>query len=507
MVGAMNVALERAGRMLPWLAGVVMSLGLVITARQTTPLALVALPAAVTFALAVLRWPWIAYAALIASVPVQQLGAAGAGGAALTATRACFVIALGAYLVALTVQRRPVVLTPLLVPFTMLVVWMLATTLVATNHGAALAEASRWCIALVAFVIGLQFLAGAPDRRLIGVVCVMAAAGALEAAIGSIRGLLALGPESFAVGTAFARAYGTFGRPNTFAGYLEMTVFPAFWLGVAALPLIRRQYRVYLGARNAGFAASVAERRALVWSVAMAAFLLGCSAAMLGGIALSYSRGAWLGAAAGIGLTVSVRLWRYWPVALAAAPLIALVIVAGGARVAPQALTERITSIADEARPFDAAAVPITDENFAVAERMAHWQAGWHMFEDHPVAGVGTGNFNARYPDYFVRAEFRFSQGHAHNYYIHALAETGIIGLALYLTLILSFFIVALRVAAGGDDALASALALGALGTMTAMYVHNFFENLHVLNLSVQLGATWALLLAARERGRRSRAT
>jgi O-antigen ligase len=225
--------------------------------------------------------------------------------------------------------------------------------------------------------------------------------------------------------------------------------------------------------------------------------LLGSAAVMLGGIVISFSRGAWLGITAGFALTTFVAVRRYWRVIIPAIPVAVLVAVVGLSLIAPATLTNRITSITEEARPFDASAITIDEDNFAVVERMAHWQAGWHMFEDHPMTGVGAGNFNARYPDYYVRETFRFSQGHAHNFYIHMLAENGIVGLALYLTLILSFAFVALRVATASTDRLAGALALGALGTMTAVYIHNVFENLHVLNLGVQLSVTWALTVAA----------
>jgi hypothetical protein len=80
------------------------------------------------------------------------------------------------------------------------------------------------------------------------------------------------------------------------------------------------------------------------------------------------------------------------------------------------------------------------------------------------------------------------------------LAENGIVGLAIYLTLILSFLIVSLRVALATTDRLTWALALGALGTMSAVYVHNMFENLHVLNLGIQLSVSWALAIAAHHR-------
>jgi O-antigen ligase len=197
---------------------------------------------------------------------------------------------------------------------------------------------------------------------------------------------------------------------------------------------------------------------------------------------------------------MALALRRHWHLIVPAVPVAILAGLVVLAIAAPATLTERVASISEEARPFDASSITIDDDNFAVVERMAHWQAGWHMFEDHPLAGVGAGNFNARYPDYYVRETFRTSQGHAHNFYIHMLAENGIVGLAIYLTLILSFAFVALRVTLASTDRLAGALALGALGTMTAVYVHNTFENLHVLNLGVQLSVTWALAIAAHHR-------
>jgi O-antigen ligase len=199
-------------------------------------------------------------------------------------------------------------------------------------------------------------------------------------------------------------------------------------------------------------------------------------------------------------VTGLVAVRRYWHVVLTVVPVAVLVAIMGVQLLAPATLADRVTSISEEARPFDASSITITPDNFAVVERMAHWQAGWRMFEDQPLTGVGAGNFNEAYPDYYVRETFQFSQGHAHNFYIHMLAENGIVGLALYLVVIISFGLVALRVALSATDRMTGALALGSLGTMAAVYVHNGFENLHVLNLSVQLSASWALAVVAHRR-------
>jgi putative inorganic carbon (hco3(-)) transporter len=231
--------------------------------------------------------------------------------------------------------------------------------------------------------------------------------------------------------------------------------------------------------------------------------LVGCSAVILAGVAFSFSRGAWLGVTVGLIVTFTVALRRFWLPAVAMAPLAVLLLVFVSAAT-PDALAGRLSSISAEARPFDASSATIDEDNFATVERMAHWQAGLAMFRDHPISGVGPGNYNVMYPDYFVRTDFRISQGHAHNYYVHALAETGAVGLLLYVLLLVVFLVLALRVSLR-ETGIAQAIALGALGTTTAVMVHNVFENLHVLNLGVQISATWALALAAYRSSRPNR--
>jgi O-antigen ligase len=485
-------------RSFAWLAGSSLALLLVLATLLISPLVLVALPAAALGALALLRWPWLGVALLVASVPAQQLGAIGGG--ALTLTRASLVAAAVGLLLWWTIERRPVVGSRLALPFLALIAWMFVTTHVARDLGAASSELFRWLIALFAFLAALQVLVGTSERVVTAVILAIAVAGAFEAGFGTALGLLGLGPESFMIQDSFSRAYGTFGRPNTFAGYLEMAVFPVLWFGIYRLRRLPETCHAYQVARNKGFAASAGRRRDLAIAALVTAILLGSAAIMLGGILVSFSRGAWIGVAAGIAVTALVAIRRYWHIVVPAMPVAVLVALVGLTLLAPDTLTDRVGSIAEEARPFDASSIPITPENFAVVERMAHWQAGWRMFEDHPMTGVGAGNYNANYPDYYVRETFVTSQGHAHNFYIHMLAENGIVGLAIYLTLILSFLLVALRVAIATRDRLTWALALGALGTMTAVYVHNLFENLHVLNLGIQLSVSWALTIAAHHR-------
>ncbi len=86
----------------------------------------------------------------------------------------------------------------------------------------------------------------------------------------------------------------------------------------------------------------------------------------------------------------------------------------------------------------------ISDFDTAGNGRSELWEVAWHMTGDHPVAGVGLNNFtveSARYVDRPGNLEFVsliVERPHvAHNAYLQLLAETGIVGLALFLGVLL----------------------------------------------------------------------
>jgi O-antigen ligase len=71
------------------------------------------------------------------------------------------------------------------------------------------------------------------------------------------------------------------------------------------------------------------------------------------------------------------------------------------------------------------------------------WKVGWRMVEDEPIHGIGSGNFpisSIHYllqPGVLERDEFIIDTPKvAHNTYLQILAELGIVGIALFLTII-----------------------------------------------------------------------
>jgi putative inorganic carbon (HCO3(-)) transporter len=313
--------------------------------------------------------------------------------------------------------------------------------------------------------------------------------GVFQAALGLWQfGLRGTGPDHYAIAPSlnFYRAYGTFEQPNPYAGYLGL-VFPlgAGLVAVTVYEHITRSdgfSRARLSLRLGGFIA-----------VLIATALLG--AALLA----SWSRGAWLGAGAGV-LAIVVALPRRAWLGLG---LVTLLLVGTlGLDVVgllPASVSARLTDFTTYARFEDVRGVGINDANYAVIERLAHWQAALEMWRANFWTGVGFGDYEPAYADYRL-LNWPIALGHAHNYYLNIAAETGLIGLAAYLLLWGTVFWQTWRVTRQAEG-WRRGLAIGLLGAWTHFSVHHLFDNLYVNNVHLHVGVMLGLaaVLAARE--------
>jgi O-antigen ligase len=158
----------------------------------------------------------------------------------------------------------------------------------------------------------------------------------------------------------------------------------------------------------------------------------------------------------------------------------------------PATVADRLVSFQDDFRFGDVRGVPINDTNYAVLERLAHWQAAFNMAQEDLWLGVGFGNYAAAYPEYML-INWPDALGHAHNYYINLLAEIGIVGLGAYLllwTAVIWQTIGLLRQLNGWERG----IALGLLGVWTATAVHHLVDKLYVNNIYVHVGVMFGLL-------------
>jgi O-antigen ligase len=349
-------------------------------------------------------------------------------------------------------------------------------------------ELVKWAEILVMAMLVAAFCA-ADRRALIVVLGGLFTAAALQALIGLYQFFGGSGaPSLWILDNRFFRAFGTYGQPNPFGAMMELSLALASGLLINAAALA-------LQALWPGRSPSTlpARRNAL---------LLGGLCALLwalfgAGLIASWSRGAWFGFGAGAVVILFMAPRRRWVGALLIGGGAAAVFGLAAVGLLPASLIARLSDFSQDLTGIaDVRGAVITDDRYAVLERLAHWQAAVAMTDDHPLLGVGFGNYEAAYPRYALM-NWPFPLGHAHNYYLNTLAETGIVGLLAYLAgwaIIIGANLHLLARSAG----LARGIALGLLGTWAALGVHSLFDKLFVNNLGLHIGCMLGLILALR---------
>lgn len=164
-------------------------------------------------------------------------------------------------------------------------------------------------------------------------------------------------------------------------------------------------------------------------------------------LALTYTRGAWIGWIAGASWIVLSRKPR---VAVFAVPVLVIVLL-----LAPLPWFGRLTSVFD----------PTVSSNL---DRIRMSQAGIEMIRDRPVFGIGPGNIEEVYPIYRLPDAPRFRTPHLHNNPIQIWADRGVLAFGAYHLL---FIIIAVELwkrraadRAAADGGLAATIALFVAG-------------------------------------------
>ena len=114
------------------------------------------------------------------------------------------------------------------------------------------------------------------------------------------------------------------------------------------------------------------------------------------------------------------------------------------------------------------------------------------MWRDHLVLGVGVGNFETAYPGYQSLPTDLWID-HAHDDYLEAAAETGLIGAVLILSALALFFRLAFQDLHHRLRSEGGWIRLGAAVGCCGLLVHSFFD----FNLHIPANAAWFATLAA----------
>lgn len=497
----------------------------------TLPLAwAVGLTLAAGALLLILLRPVVGLYLLVLAVPFGSLREIGFGVLSIGGAEAVAVLTAAAWLAGMLARREVRSQgAPLIVPLGILLAALSFSVQGALSLAWSIKGLLVWLELVAVYLLVVNLLEEKQARILVMLILV---AGGLQALLGIYQFFGRVGPEGFVLFERFMRAYGTFQQPNPYGGYLALILPLSLTLVMTREPL--------------------RDRRALLTTLLAAAGLLLMGAALV----MSWSRGAWLAfisalgvvvlvgaycrafseskagllaglvggmltacwlnrpglevvpalvlavlAGVGVGAVVFVSLHRRWPWLLAgvAVLLVAMLVALGGQSLLPGSIAQRFSDFLPYVQPSDVTGVHVTDENFAVVERLAHWQAAQGMLSDHPLLGVGVGNYVPVYPAYALPG-WKDPLGHAHNYYLNMAAEAGLLGLGAYALFLAACFQQgwsATRSVTGWQQS----VTLGVLGVLTAFAVHSLFDDLYVHGLNMHLAMALGLLSVVTRRG------
>ena len=426
---------------------------------------------AATLALVAFLRPFTAFPLLALSIPLGSIREIGIGPARVGLTELAVVLVASVWLARKLVLREEWRgFGSIFIPFLALYGAMLVSVLQAFSLEHSLKELLKWGEVLLLYLI-LRTSLG--EKEIPWVVGGLLLAGLVEGLVGVYQFFTRAGPEHFVVMGRFMRAYGHFMQPNPFGGYMGLVMPLALALGLGLFSDGEIPWRLRLG---------------------LTLSCLGVAGVTGAALVMSWSRGAWLGATAAVACVVMLVDKR---IALALGILaLALILLV---RLPLQPFLARFQELTIWPGREDLRTIEITDENYAVVERLAHWDAAIRMWGDHLWFGVGIGNYEPVYSAYAL-PRWPEPLGHAHNYYLNIAAETGLLGLGAYLLFWGWVFFQAFK-GIYSQVGWKRALLIGAVGSFVHLTVHNFFDNLYVHGMYLHIAALLGLVSVLRDLG------
>jgi O-antigen ligase len=302
------------------------------------------------------------------------------------------------------------------VPLAAYAVWTLFATLFSFNFGVSIVDDKQ----LVLFLIVPAVYHLARGDRAATLIDVIVSVGAASAAVGIIQyGVLHWDALD-------QRPRGVLTHYMTYSGVLMLVISAA----VA---------RLVFGSRDR------------IWpAVVMPALVVA--------LALTSTRGAWIGACAGVALIFALKNVR----------LVALVPIAVAVMFAlsPSGITARMTSMFDMQDP-------------TVRDRVAMMRTGVAIIKDQPMTGIGPDMVSRMYVEYRDPLAVNATNPHLHNVPLQIAAERGLPAVALWLWFVVVLSISIWRQFRSGGDKVLSAGALGAVAAMlgAGMFEYNFGDS------------------------------
>ncbi len=202
---------------------------------------------------------------------------------------------------------------------------------------------------------------------------------------------------------------------------------------------------------------------------------------LLGGInfILTVSRGGYIALAVMLAL-LGIVYWKQLLRPKILVPILLCIAVAGGVAYRFLNLTDQVETFAAHVTDlFGGASYAERVETFDIAERI-WWQ--------HPWIGIGPGSFGpyANYHPFITPGD---GYKIVNNEYIELLAETGVLGLACFILLVVMLYVRSFKALLAGKDQFLKAVLIGLLAAFTGILVqYNTFSILYIMHIWFTIG-------------------
>ncbi|MBW9153575.1 O-antigen ligase [Clostridium estertheticum] len=323
---------------------------------------------------------------------------------------------------------------------------MLLSTLYALEKTLALKESARFLAYLfIFFVIKYEFNTKKLVKNLLK--CYIFTAGLLSI-FGIIQHFTTIGLDKKFVehypGYTVVRIATTMFNPNAYAAFLILIIFPVVML------------TIYEKNKNI---------KGMYGIISVLLFV---------NIIMTYSRNAQVGVC--IGAVVLCVIYSY-----------KLIIAFGGIGI----LTLFMPSVLDRVR-----ALTNDSQN---ESRIKLWKTAIMMIKDHPILGVGNGNYISRYNEYVSKYKGlsynAYKRYPAHNSYLKVESELGIVGIVSFLAILVTSLFRVKKLFTITNDKFIKAFYMGAFASMIAFFFMNISDNLFFVPMATTY--FWFLIASA----------
>jgi putative inorganic carbon (HCO3(-)) transporter len=293
------------------------------------------------------------------------------------------------------------------------------------------------------------------DRDYINnILIILISGGIMVSIIGLYQYRFISEPFHFRINEARLRAYATFGQPNAFGSYL---------IGLAPLSI--------------GFYISNNSSK---WRFAAIVSLFIISLAIFA----TFSRGSWIGLILGIGIMLAITPKQVFRISLLM-PFLTLLLAAGIISGDVYLVSQRNRTLSSI--PFQ--------RTFSDTQRFLLAKSAVAMTLDHPINGVGIGNYSVLLPYYasdellesaqmdydqksgkwFVNRNKKIDIEIVHNMFLQISAEMGLLGLAAFLWLLYAYYKASLRLVRTSSNDKEKVIRAGLVGSATAVLGSGIF--------------------------------